>query len=234
MAKSDPVKSTDEGLQTQLVNFCLKIDGYTATLALTAGQIASIKDDKNMWVFILGMREGYKTKTQDVSNYKKIVRSGPTGTPLGAVPTPPVFAAAPSLVASNIVDRFRKLIGQIKKAPNYNNAIGEDLGIVGDEHVVDPSTMKPVLTSRLDAGRPEIIWKKGDATSIDIYVERTAGIGFIFLANDTEPNYIDTAALSDGINSAVWKYKAIYKIGDDQVGFYSEDLSVTVTREVGV
>jgi len=233
MAKKDVIKTTDEGLKTQLVNFCNKIDGYAPLLGITAGQVTSIKDDKNMWLFIFDMREGYKTKTEDVSNYKKIVRSGPTGTPLGAVPTPPTFAASPTVVASNLVDRFRKLIGQIKKAPNYNNAIGQDLGIVGDEHVVDPPTMKPVLTSRLDAGRPEIIWKKGDATSIDIYVERTVGAGFTFLANDTEPNYIDTATLPDGINSAVWKYKAIYKIGDEQVGMYSETLSVTVTRQVG-
>jgi len=232
MAKSDFVEKTDEGFETQVDNFCNKIDGYAASLGVGAGQVTSIKDDRNMFKFLMLMRESYKTKTQDVTRYKNILRKGPTGTPLGVVPFPPVFAASPAVVASNIEDRFRKLVAQIKASPNYNDAIGEDLGIVGDENAVDPSTLKPILIGALDAGRPLIKWTKGTADSIDIYVERIAGAGFTFLANDTQPDYIDTFPIPDGVTTAKWSYKAIYKIGDEVVGSYSEPISITVTRQV--
>jgi len=232
MAKIDFLERSDEGFETQLDNFCNKIDGYAATLGVGAAQIVSIKDDRNMFKYLMLMREAYKTKTQDVTRYKNILRKGPTGTPLGVVPFPPVFAASPAVVASNIEDRFRKLVAFIKAATNYNDAIGEDLGIIGDENEVDPSTLKPILIGALDAGRPLIKWTKATATSIDIYVERVAGSGFSFLANDSQPDYIDTFPIPDGVTSVVWKYKAIYKIGDEQVGMWSEAISITVTREV--
>ena len=35
------------------------------------------------------------------------------------------------------------------------------------------------------------------------------------------------------ITSAVWDYKAVYRLGDDHVGQFSEPIQVTVTRKTG-
>jgi hypothetical protein len=104
------------------------------------------------------------------------------------------------------------------------------LGIIGDEQTIDIPNLKPILNYRMDAGRTLIIWSKGVADSIDIYVDRKDGQGMKYLANDSQPDYLDTFELPEGTASAVWEYQAIYRIADAQVGQFSDVMKVTVSQ----
>jgi len=185
-----------------------------------------------MFKYALQMQEAYKTFKQSISAYKNLMRDGDPDELLGALGTVPIIPAPPFNIYQGIFKRVRRLVAQIKAHQNYTIAIGEDLGIVGDEHVVDIHQLKPVLKSRLDAGHPVIIWKKGIAEALDIYVDRRDGKGFVFLATDNHPDYTDKHPMPKDVESIVWEYKAIYKIADKQVGKYSNSISVTVTRKV--
>lgn len=44
----------------------------------------------------------------------------------------------------------------------------------------------------------------------------------------SQPNYPDTTALPSAGQSALWKYKAIYRLHDEQVGQWSDVISTTV------
>jgi hypothetical protein len=61
----------------------------------------------------------------------------------------------------------------------------------------------------------------------EIQVDRGTGV-FAYLATDTMPDYLDTAALPAAVASAVWKYKAIYRFNDEQVGQWSDVASISV------
>ncbi len=222
---------TDGGKAAFLRNFALKLPGYASVLGITPAEVASVQADAAAFKYILAMNMGYKTDKQEVSKYKDAMRDGPSGTSLGPWPTPAPLPAAPAMVEAGIFARIRKMVARIKATPGYTEAIGEGLGIVGDEQVLDIFNMKPLLKSRLDAGRPLIIWTKGRADSLDIYVDRKDGKGFVFLTTDTQPDYLDTVPMPDGVASFVWDYKAIYKIGDDTVGQFSDPIAVTVTRQ---
>lgn len=86
--------------------------------------------------------------------------------------------------------------------------------------------MKPVITAQLDAGQVDIGWMKQGMDGIEIQVDR--GTGFVFLAIDTIPGYTDTAPMPAAGQSALWKYKAIYRQGDDRVGQWSDVVSIPV------
>ncbi len=60
----------------------------------------------------------------------------------------------------------------------------------------------------------------------EIQVERAAAAGFALLAQDTTPGYTDTAPFPAA--PAKWSYRAIYRVGDAQVGVWSNVVSVTV------
>jgi hypothetical protein len=227
------IPNSDQGKADFLDNVANKIGGYAVTLGLLPADVTSVVNDAAMFNYLMDMQEAFKTFKQDVSKYKDALRDGPVDAPLGALPVAPTLPVAPALVNAGIFNRVRRLVLRIKAAPAYTEAIGEDLGIVGDEQVIDIPNLKPVLKSRLDAGRPLIIWKKDHTDSIDIYVDRKDGMGFVYLANDSQPDYLDTFPVPAGITSVVWDYKAIYKIGDEQVGKFSEPIQVTVTRQTG-
>jgi hypothetical protein len=90
------------------------------------------------------------------------------------------------------------------------------------------SSLKPVLQIILQAGHPVLSWRKQGMDSLELWVDRGDGKGFVFLAIDTVPGYTDTAALPAPGAGAVWKYKGIYRESDAQVGQWSDVATTTV------
>ncbi len=223
----------DKDKADMLDNFALKLPLYAAILGVTSAEVTSVANDAAIFNYTMDAQEAFKTHKQNVSNYKNTLRDGPDSAP-GAFPVVPPLAPAPTLVNDGIFTRISNLAVRMKRHPAYKEAMGEDMGIVGDEQVIDIPNMKPLLKSRLDSGRPLIIWKKGPAADVlDIYVDRKDGMGFVFLVTDTQPDYLDTFPVPAGMPTAIWDYKAIYRIGDDMVGKFSDPISVTVTRQTG-
>ncbi len=52
------------------------------------------------------------------------------------------------------------------------------------------------------------------------------GNGYTLLTYDTTPGYTDTAPIP--AIPAKWSYKAIYRVGDHEVGQWSSEISITV------
>src|SRR5439155_9826314 len=103
----------------------------------------------------------------------------------------------------------------------FPTAIGQDLGLIGADITLDLTTLKPILDVTLQAAHPNIGWTKQGLDGLEILVDRGTG-AFGFLAFDTMPDYLDTAPLPAPGTSAVWKYKAIYRLADEQIGQWSD------------
>lgn len=164
--------------------------------------------------------------SQSWTSFKKQLRDG--GTDSNEWPAPLVLPEPPTPSAHpGIIPRLSALVAQIKAHRNYTQAIGQDLWLIGSKHVIDPNAWKPILGIRLQAGHPIIIWTKGDAAGIEIWVERGDG-NFAQLAINMEPYTTDTGALPPAGTSQVWRYRAIYLLHDAQVGQWSDIISLTV------
>jgi hypothetical protein len=231
MAKQFYLPKSDEGKMTWLNNLAVKLPNHAATLGISTETVTSVQNDANMFSYMINLVNSFKNGMSERVGYKDIIKNAPEGTSIGPVPvfnnTPP-----PTVVPAGIFIRVRRLVQNIKSNNNYNESIGGDLGIIGAETDEATLDMKPTLKIKMTAGKPEIIWKKGTADSLDIYVDRGDGKSFIYLANDSAPNYTDNATLPDGMNMNEWKYKAIYRIKDEQVGQFSDVISVMVKKEI--
>jgi hypothetical protein len=226
--------NADKDRVVWLKNFANKFSTLGAGLGFTAAEITAVSNDSAMFTYIVDYVEVFKNESNKRVAYKNLLATGDIGTPLGAVPGLPTVAAAPAPVPAGIFKRLAKVVARIKNHPTYNLSIGQDLGIISPDNSVDISEMKPAIKGAHDAGRPLIKWKKGHADSLDIYVDRKDGKSFVFLANDSQPDYVDTFSLSPTQDAAVWDYKCIYKIGDEQVGEFSDTISITVTKNIAV
>lgn len=231
MSKDYYMPRSDTAFLAWLLNFMNKLSTYAPVFGLDAATITSVQNDYAYVAYALGAQESVKTYKQDLTAYKNVLLNGPGGGPMDAFPPVPALGAAPATVRRDVKRRISQLVAQLKANSAYTEGIGEDLGIVGDEDTTNIHNLKPVLKSRVEMGHPVIVWQKGVAESIDIYVDRKDGKGFVYLANDSHPDYTDTYPLPAGVDSAVWVYRAAYKIGDDQVGHVSDEISVTVSRQ---
>jgi hypothetical protein len=224
MAKSYFLPADEPGKLKWLNNFAAKLPTYAVTVGVTPAEVTQTTADDAYFAFVVGAQNQHAKTTRDWTAYKNALRSG---TAIGAMPTTPALGVPPTAVPAGIFSRVSSLAARIKKHPAYTEAIGQDLGIIGAEQSVDPTVMKPVLNLSLQAGHPNIGWSKSGMDSLEIWVDRGTGT-FAFLTIDTVPDYLDTFALPAAGASAVWKYKAIYRLNDEQVGQWSDVATIGV------
>ena len=192
-------------------------------LGLTAAEVTSIAADALMFSFCVQNLDDFVGEKVNRTKYKDLVRSGPVSSPITPYPSIPVVTPPPA-VAPDVFGRVSGYVSRIKASPNYNVGIGGNLGIIGAEQINDPTLLKPILTLQARTTGVFIGWKKQFADAIKFYVDR--GAGYVFLAIDTEPDYLDTFALPS--IATVWKYKAVYLIKDEEVGLFSDETVITV------
>ena len=217
----------DSGKADLLDHVAATLPKYTGTLEISADDLTSLQADAVSFRYALNILSRAQSYAHNCTAFKNLLRDG--GTDAIEWPVAPLLPEPiPPIVKSGIIPRFSLLINRLKAHKNYSPAIGQDLQIIGSAYIIDPSTWKPVLSSLLQAGHPTVVWAKGKASAIEIWVDRNDGTGFVFLIIHTEPNTPDPVPLPSPGTSVVWKYKAIYRYHDEQVGEWSDVLSVVV------
>ena len=226
MPKSDYIKKRDADFSAQMNRFKNNIGPHVTTFGLTTAQVTGQAADADYFAYALACQKTCDQCSQQWTAWKDILREGgDAGTP----PEEDVFPTAVPPVAPGIERRFRDLVQIIKKHPAYNRAIGEALGIEGPEQSgPEFSTFKPELKLVMSGGLVMVLWGwLGHASFLDIleiHVDR--GSGYQLLTYDTTPDYLDTTPLP--ATAAKWTYKAIFRVGDQRVGQWSDEVSITV------
>ncbi len=234
MAKGDYLPDDDPGKATWLNTFSQKISVAGSSeptagedLGLTAAEVTQTEADALMFNFCVQNQDSFKNEKEERTDYKNLLRGGAEGVAMDPYPTSTVVTP-PEAVPQGIFKRIPKLVKRIKASANYNTPLGEDWGIIGDEQEFDPNELKPEIELLVVAMGVLVKWRKGFAEGLRIYVDR--GSGFVWLATDSEPDYLDTFAMPAA--AATWKYKAVYEIDGEAVGQFSDEAQVQVQAAV--
>ena len=223
-----PVTDADRVLW--LNNFSTRLGQYRVALGYTQADVNSVIADADMYAYTVQMLEAARQYTQAMSSLKKQLRSSPQQVVMPAMPALPNIGNIPGVVNSGVFNRLVIMVNTIKQHGAYTPTMGTDLGIVAPVIPFNPATMTPDLNIRLEAGFPLLRWKKGDADSVNIYVDRHDNNGFVLLRHTVRNTYLDIEALAPNTYTATWDYKLRYMIGDDEVGNFSPIISINVLR----
>lgn len=224
MAKNYYMPKDDSGKAELLEHLATRLPIYAELLEISTADINSLQADATAFRYTLSAFNVVQGNGRLWTAFKNLQRDGGTGTT--AYPPAANLPAPAQAVPLGIVPRLSGLIARIKTARNYSDAIGQDLNIVGTTQVIDPASWKPVIDISVTAGRPTLQWSKGTADSIEVWADRGDDKGFNFYTITTEPNFTDTT--TGPATAALWKYKAIYRMRDEQVGNWSDVISVAV------
>ncbi len=230
MAKSNFIQYNVDAFSAQLQTFKLNITPYVTVLSLTPDQVAAQAADAEYMKHVVFCQKTTQNAAQQWTTWRDLIRDGGTPPPTGC-PVPPVFPESVPVVNPGVEPRFRALVKQIKAHRNYNPSIGQILGIEGAEQVAPTfSNLCPDLAVQIAGNRVEVGWGwQGFGAFLDIceiQVDRGDGKGFVFLTYDTTPGYVDTQPFPS--TPTKWSYRAIYRVGDHQVGQWSPTASVIV------
>ena len=230
MPKRDYLDPNDDAFSAQLQTFKTNIGSYATVLVVTPAQVTAQAADANYSAYVIACHLTMQQGAQQWTKWKDFVRGGGTAPPTGT-PAAPVFPTTVAAVMLGIEIRFRALVQQIKRSAGYNEGIGEALGIEGPVQSPPPAgTLQPVIDLLIEGNRVIVKWGwQGHRAFIDLcelQVDRGDGHGFVLLAYDTTPGYTDTAPFP--ATPVKWKYRAIYRKADAQVGVWSDEVAITV------
>jgi hypothetical protein len=230
-SKSSYLPAGDSDRVVWLNNFSTKINTYATTVGITTAEVTAIHNDSAFFQYTVNMLDSFKQSVNNITSYKNMLKHAVAQQHIGALPTAPTLPTPPVAVTEGIFDRISKFAQRIKASISYSESMGQDLGIIAPTNVVDLTTLQPSLIVRLDAGRPHIKCQKGVADAIDLYVDRRDSVGFTLIGRLLKTDFIDTANLPAATPLAEWDYKAMYVIGNDNVGLMSALESIIVKKQ---
>ena len=230
MPVSDFVPPADSPFAELLEHVRDNISQFITTLQITPAEISTLTNDAANFRFVLTQQERLIAAGQQSTAAKNSLRKGNPANPNSAIslafPSQP--GVIPSPVLPGVEPRFRDFAARLKIHANYTTAIGELLKIEGIE-ITGPDVINaaPDLTgAKIVAGEVRIPWKKAGFQGVRIEKDRGDGHGFIFLAVDTSPGFVDTE--EHPATLTIWKYRAYYIMDDKKVGQVSAVVEVKV------
>jgi hypothetical protein len=124
----------------------------------------------------------------------------------------------------------RKLAKRVFGHRAYTEQKGIRLGLIGAEDATDMTQAQPVLVgTALGKGQSEIAFNKLQADGVNIYYWDDVAKRWVFLARDTQSPYVDNRPLADPSKPEQRRYMAKFVIADQEVGYESDAITVTVT-----
>lgn len=232
MPKSDYLPADDNGKASLFVLFRDNIGQHLAALGILPADADIVQQaaDATRFRAIVDFCGTMQNAAQGWTAEKNYERDGGDSAPAGQI-VPVLPVGFPPIVPAGIVRRFRELAKRIKGMKNYTPTIGQSVGIEGPvQSGPDLATIQASIELSLIGNAVFIAWGwdgfRAFLDMLEIQVDRGDGKGFVFLTYDTTPNYTDTNPLP--AIPAKWKYRAIYRVGDAQIGIWSNTVEIMV------
>jgi tetratricopeptide (TPR) repeat protein len=228
MPNNTAIPRDDASKLVLLQHLDLNLTSYAEALEISTNDLAQLK---------IGL-EGfdYSLKAQDAANnynnalfaFKRALRDGPNNANV-VPPLLPIFPTLPtSTLYANIFGFVGPLITRIKKHKNYTEAIGKALNIIATPNSSpDLTSLQPVLSIDFQGNHPVLHWKSNGTDTLEIEADHGNGV-FSLLTIQHTTNFQDNTPLPASGTAVIWKYRAIYRIRDIQVGHWSQIIEVGV------
>ena len=217
-----------------LENWRNKIGQYAPALGLTPAQVAATVAEARWLIYVLSSwLPAVRAWAMACTDAAAEAQTGPGAAAL-TLPTfdPPAPPDQVAPVAPGALLRIFALIETIRLKPGCTEAVAQDLGLTGSEQTgPDLNTIQPPPLKALRSGSVvNLPWTWGGYSdyvdAFEMQVDRNDGKGWVFLNIDTTPGYTDSHP--QPATPTVWKYRGIFRVGDQQVGQWTAEVSVAV------
>lgn len=228
MSNNTAIPRDDASKLVFLQHLDLNLPSYAAALEISAADLAQLKIGLDGFDYSIKAQDAANNYNNALYAFKRTLRDGPNNASV-IPPLPPIFPTAPAgILYANIFGFIGPFITRIKKHKNYTEAIGKALNIIAPQSsVVDITTLQPILSIDFQGGHPVLHWKSNNTDSLEIEADHGTGI-FTLLTIQHATTFQDNTPLPDPGTAVVWRFRAIHRIRDQQVGHWSQILEVSV------
>lgn len=234
MATQDFVPRNDILFCSLLSHLVATLPQFYGQLGITVAspQVVTLLADEAAFAYVCTRQVTLSLAAEGATGERNRARRGDPAHPEAAVdlsyPTKP--APVPNTILPGVERRLRNFAQFLRTLPGYDAAVGEALHLVGeDTGEPDPATLQPELRRRISGLNVEVGWGWGDAADYAkaLHLEVDRGTGPVYLATDTNPNYIDTAPIP--AQPTKWRYRGMWVRDAVMIGVWSDWTEITVS-----
>lgn len=228
MSNATAIPRDDSSKLALLQHLNTQLPNYAAALDISADDLSQLSTGAVWFDHGLKVQDLMKTYSNALVKLKRLLRDGPKNSVINFPLLPALPLAPDSEPYSDIFGFLGALITRIKKHKNYTEAIGKALNIIAvQSQAIDLSLLQPLLSVDFQGGHPVLHWKSIPTDAIELEADHGTG-NFSLLTIQLTPGYQDITPLPPPGSAALWKYRAIYRSRDVQVGHWSPILEVGV------
>ncbi|MGB8166848.1 MAG: hypothetical protein WCF18_05115 [Chthoniobacteraceae bacterium] len=213
-------------------NFAIQLPGANATLALPAADVTARLADAKFCEYASGV---WLTATREfgpaaTASLDQLFDGAGTTAFVLAPFTPPALPAGVTAVPAGALRRIFAFVQTIKASPNYSDAIGMQLGIIGSEDTTEHPVPEFTLSVERGGGCQcvKVMFKKFGKPGVVVYSRRAGGV-WEKLGIDLTSPYLDERPLLVATQPEIREYRLQYFDGDQPTGEMTEVQTVTVS-----
>ncbi len=229
--KKGIMPTTDQDRMKQLDRAAQKAPSYATLLNLSPAMLAERTADAAAFRYTMAIIISIATGGKDWTAFKKLIFGGPDSGAVIPFPVAIDFATPVPAIKAGISKRFSNFAAYCKLQPGCTENVAIDLGIVSTgKAAVNLDLVQPVikLIKRPDGIFIDWTWNglADEVDTIELHVDRSDGQGDRLMIVDSTPGYLDATAFPGALTK--WTYKGIWRIGETQVGLWSNPVSIVV------
>lgn len=202
--KTDFIPKRAGNLDALEENFITKLENHVVVLGLDPAEVANTRD------VILGHRSSYTAMNSKKQQYYS-------------------SSEEQRIKRKNAIKELRRIAKKIKSSTQYDNAIGDDLGIIGPETLnMITGDMKPILNASYNGQEVVIKYRKNRADGLKIFSRRGGDNEFKQIATVTTARFTDNTPKLESDKPEQREYYAIYIFDYVEIGHRSDVIKVVV------
>ncbi len=222
------VSDTEIGFCHELGVFCQQYPNYKDILNIDTTVISDINKANAVVQMIVVQQSKIQMAAAGFTAFKNLLLNGNGADVISTYPLMPVYPAImPTICLANVVSQFRDVIQRCVATKKLTEEMGIAMGFVKLLNLTDLSAGTPDLSVKtINGGHPDIHCTIGDYDDFEIW--KNTGTGFVLLSISSKPHYTDKTPLPAIGVSAIWIYKTIYRYKNEQIGNWSETVTIAV------
>ena len=123
---------------------------------------------------------------------------------------------------------LRTEIARHKLAPEFTNAIGQDLGVMSVNLGFDPNIYKAKINVEVYAGYARIKFTKRGVDGVNLYHRKKGTTNWLFMARVTKSPFDDRIVLQTAGQPEHWEYRAYGVLNDLEIGIASDIVEIII------
>jgi len=204
---------------------------YKTDLTLTDEEILAAKAMYLSLKYVLDFESMVQNFQSSFTAYKNWVKEGPSSQVSSSMPAAIVYPTpVPVIITGNIISQYARFSDDIIKNPGFSDKMGIALGFypVTEESALAAEIKPPISVKNSPAGHPILHSLKGNFQGYQVYKDWGDGKGFVAFDKNLAADFVDNSDLPAQGIAKVWRYKIIYLLKNEEVGNFSDIVSVTV------